>query len=182
MARQHDIRRARMQENLHNTPISSPDTVNWVGSVMIQSDTGTAHMSEFVASVILSQIMTQSDDAALQLAVERSEQTTASVQRTLSRSTAQGVIASRRWSRGYAKKDDPDACPICMETFKYPKRVARLQCGHLYCSTCIRKWVTQYSDRCPVCRDYVGVTRASPPSGEEAPSARPADAGLHVEV
>ena len=175
-----DIRRAQMQHPPPPPPTPQPTT--WFGSVVVQAENAPTQISEFVASVILSQIMTRDDDAAFELAVQRSEEATEPVQSTVSHSMARDVLEPRRWSRGYARDDDPAACPICMETFKYPKRVARLKCGHLYCSTCIRKWITGYSDRCPVCRDYVGLARASPPSGEEAPSARPADAGLQVEV
>src|SRR5690349_19366955 len=39
-------------------------------------------------------------------------------------------------------------CTICQEVFFEPKR---LNCGHTFCSTCIKQW-RQKNSQCPICR------------------------------
>lgn len=174
MPRRRDIphRRSPMQSP-RNTPMPIRRTITFVAN-----EPAIPPMSDFVASIILSQIMTSDDESALRAAIEQSEQENEPVPDTLSCAQARQHIHPRRWSRGYAKQDDPDACPICMEAFKYPKSVARLKCGHLFCSGCIRKWVTTYSSTCPVCRGRVGEPDAAGTSDATPPS----NTGLQVEV
>ena len=42
-------------------------------------------------------------------------------------------------------------CAICIDGVEINKLMIRLECGHLYCSECIRKWFGIKSS-CPVCR------------------------------
>jgi len=150
-----DIRRARLRTIA--SPPPSPRSTQWLA--VAHGPPG--QMSEFVASIILSQIMVADDGHALELAVRQSEQAQEVVPQTISQADARQILNPRRWSRGYARDDDPKACPICMETFKYPRSVARLPCGHLFCSSCIRKWLTTYSSTCCVCRSTVGEAASS---------------------
>ena len=40
-------------------------------------------------------------------------------------------------------------CAICMEN---KKMNIKLKCGHIFCKTCIKKWLTEKSNTCPNCR------------------------------
>ena len=42
-------------------------------------------------------------------------------------------------------------CAICLEEFKNGTNVTKLKCGHLFCSECIEKWLSN-SMTCPCCR------------------------------
>ena len=175
MRRRRDVRRTT------NTPSNTPMTAARIvlSPIDVNEMPSLPPVSDFVASIILSQIMTSNDDSALQTAMELSAQATESPVLVLSRAQARQCIEPRRWSRGYAKDDDPKACPICMDAFKYPKSVARMECGHLFCSSCIRKWVTCYSATCPVCRHCIGGSSSE--QGDEEPPSQVAS-GFSVEV
>ena len=43
-------------------------------------------------------------------------------------------------------------CCICMENKKLN---VQLNCGHTFCKTCIKKWLTEKSNTCPTCRTEV---------------------------
>ena len=49
---------------------------------------------------------------------------------------------------------DACACAICLDEFSVRTRrfVRHLPCGHTFCSTCIKKWVSEHSASCPTCR------------------------------
>mgnify|MGYP006100962121 FL=1 len=40
-------------------------------------------------------------------------------------------------------------CSICFENMKDN---IKLKCEHIYCSECIKKWLTERSNTCPTCR------------------------------
>ena len=40
-------------------------------------------------------------------------------------------------------------CAICMEN---KKMNIKLKCRHIFCKTCIKKWLTEKSNTCPNCR------------------------------
>jgi hypothetical protein len=40
-------------------------------------------------------------------------------------------------------------CSICFENMKDN---IKLKCDHIYCSECIKKWLTERSNTCPTCR------------------------------
>ena len=42
-------------------------------------------------------------------------------------------------------------CAVCLEEFKNGNNVTKLKCGHLFCSDCIEKWLSN-SITCPCCR------------------------------
>jgi len=43
-------------------------------------------------------------------------------------------------------------CCICMENKKLN---IQLNCNHIFCKTCIKKWLTEKSNTCPTCRTEV---------------------------
>ena len=45
-------------------------------------------------------------------------------------------------------------CPICAEVFSYP---IALQCGHVFCQSCIRQWLKPPQRTCPECRQNVDL-------------------------
>jgi len=47
------------------------------------------------------------------------------------------------------KCNDITNCSICFENIKDN---VKLNCGHIYCSVCIKKWLTERSNTCPTCR------------------------------
>ncbi|XP_013170034.1 PREDICTED: E3 ubiquitin-protein ligase RNF126-like [Papilio xuthus] len=56
-------------------------------------------------------------------------------------------------------------CSICWENFLEGESVSRLECLHMYHSTCIRPWL-QLHATCPICRRSLLV---QPPPGESNP-------------
>lgn len=40
-------------------------------------------------------------------------------------------------------------CVICMENKKCN---VKLKCSHIFCKVCIKKWLTENSNTCPICR------------------------------
>ena len=49
------------------------------------------------------------------------------------------------------KKSVDEGCAICIDGVEMNKLMVKLNCGHFYCSECIRKW---FEDKvsCPLCR------------------------------
>lgn len=47
---------------------------------------------------------------------------------------------------------DLSNCCICMENKKLN---IQLKCNHVFCKTCIKKWLTEKSNTCPTCRTEV---------------------------
>ena len=45
-------------------------------------------------------------------------------------------------------------CPICQEVFNYPMA---LQCGHVFCNSCINQWLSHQQRTCPECRMVVDM-------------------------
>ena len=44
---------------------------------------------------------------------------------------------------------DTTNCAICMEN---KKSNIKLKCNHIFCKSCIKKWLTEKSNTCPNCR------------------------------
>ena len=45
-----------------------------------------------------------------------------------------------------------DDCSICMDIMK-TKTSIKVACGHLFHTTCLKKWMQQGKDTCPLCRE-----------------------------
>lgn len=52
-------------------------------------------------------------------------------------------------------------CGICLEDFLHTTLVTQLPCDHTFCEPCIKTWITQYKNRCPVCQLSLGTHRSS---------------------
>ena len=50
------------------------------------------------------------------------------------------------------KCDEITNCSICFENMKDN---IKLKCNHIYCTGCIKKWLTERSDTCPTCREKI---------------------------
>ncbi|XP_040187313.1 E3 ubiquitin-protein ligase RNF114 [Rana temporaria] len=64
------------------------------------------------------------------------------------------MAGEQYWQRGPGAARDMDPmdrfmCPICLELFQDPVRVA---CGHMFCMMCFEQCMTQRSPTCAVCR------------------------------
>ncbi|KAK1992638.1 hypothetical protein LX36DRAFT_588026, partial [Colletotrichum falcatum] len=51
-----------------------------------------------------------------------------------------------------AEAADARTCPVCLDDFAAGTLVGRLPCGHVFCSACIERWVSQQTCICPQCR------------------------------
>ncbi len=52
------------------------------------------------------------------------------------------------------KCDNMTDCSICFEN---KKDNIKLNCGHIYCNRCIKKWLTEKSNTCPTCRKEIVI-------------------------
>lgn len=50
------------------------------------------------------------------------------------------------------KCNDVTECSICFEN---KKDNIKLNCEHIYCNRCIKKWLTEKSNTCPTCRKEI---------------------------
>ena len=46
-------------------------------------------------------------------------------------------------------------CFVCIEPFEENDRIKKLKCSHIYHEECIKKWLCEESNKCPVCRVVV---------------------------
>jgi hypothetical protein len=44
-------------------------------------------------------------------------------------------------------------CAICYEDYKLDTEICTIMCGHIYCKECIFKWLSEYSYKCPQCKE-----------------------------
>mmetsp|Transcript_36896 Transcript_36896/g.59140 ORF Transcript_36896/g.59140 Transcript_36896/m.59140 type:complete len:283 (+) Transcript_36896:118-966(+) len=56
-------------------------------------------------------------------------------------------------------------CSICFLTYSAGDRIRRLKCSHHFHEKCIDPWLTNYQNRCPLCKYAVGS--GEKPSGDE---------------
>lgn len=54
------------------------------------------------------------------------------------------------------KEDSQDSCCICMMNFDKETKMVELPCGHKFHSFCIKKWFTESSNTCPICKKEYG--------------------------
>ena len=51
------------------------------------------------------------------------------------------------------KKDNTvSECPIC---YNDKDNNVHLECNHKFCSSCIKRWLTEKEDSCPICRKKI---------------------------
>ena len=54
--------------------------------------------------------------------------------------------------RDISNTTDQMICPIMRETFLPNDRVTRLSCGHVFGSSAINTYLSEFDHRCPICR------------------------------
>lgn len=48
------------------------------------------------------------------------------------------------------------SCPVCTNSFETVASVVTTECGHLFCETCVHRWVVENNLTCPECRTRLG--------------------------
>ena len=52
----------------------------------------------------------------------------------------------------YSEKENEKRCPITLEDFTIGGNISKLQCGHIFNSEAIIKWLEMGRHECPLCR------------------------------
>jgi E3 ubiquitin-protein ligase Arkadia len=47
------------------------------------------------------------------------------------------------------------ACLVCQEDWQQGEEVLTLHCQHSFHKACIQRWLKEYSNKCPICKDAV---------------------------
>ena len=50
-------------------------------------------------------------------------------------------------------------CSICINQMQKNEYVTELKCSHKFHTDCIKKYLTEYSYKCPICRTEVGKVK-----------------------
>ena len=50
-------------------------------------------------------------------------------------------------------KNNNKNCSICLEYFEDTDECRELKCNHFFHSSCVDKWLLNFSHKCPMCRD-----------------------------
>ncbi|XP_030316378.1 E3 ubiquitin-protein ligase TTC3 [Calypte anna] len=64
-----------------------------------------------------------------------------------------GAVPKSKWKKMDSTDSSDDTCAICCDD-ELKTDSCELECGHLFHRICIRKWITQQSSTCPVCRAH----------------------------
>jgi len=56
----------------------------------------------------------------------------------------------------YDKSDKSLECLICLDTFEEEENLIKIKCNHIFHCNCIKNWLCEESNKCPVCRIEVG--------------------------
>ena len=51
--------------------------------------------------------------------------------------------------------DDNSKCPISLQKFEDEDKIIKLKCGHIFKEEYIKEWLSESSNKCPVCREEV---------------------------
>lgn len=46
-------------------------------------------------------------------------------------------------------------CTICTDDFQNGERLSILRCSHIFHANCLKRWLENYQNSCPLCRSYV---------------------------
>lgn len=69
------------------------------------------------------------------------------------------VVEDQMEQLDFEKLDEAEKCKdcaICHESYgdEPEKPIVRLFCGHIFHKECVKEWLVQYSDTCPICRAH----------------------------
>jgi hypothetical protein len=53
----------------------------------------------------------------------------------------------------------PEQCIICLEQMQMNSEAIKLPCSHIYHDTCIEQHLFSYSNKCPCCRQDIGLAK-----------------------
>ena len=66
------------------------------------------------------------------------------------------ALPSRRFKKADLDKNFKQInCSICQEAFKSNQKIPTLPCGHDFHWNCLKKWVTETRQTCPLCQSVV---------------------------
>ena len=51
--------------------------------------------------------------------------------------------------------DDNSKCPISLQKFEDEDKIIKLKCGHIFKEEYIKEWLSESSNKCPVCREEI---------------------------
>ncbi|KXZ50309.1 hypothetical protein GPECTOR_17g948 [Gonium pectorale] len=72
------------------------------------------------------------------------------------RPDAQEVLDALQYSTFEGGASAPDgACAICQCDYERGEQLVRLPCAHVLHAGCGRKWLGEYSKKCPICKAAV---------------------------
>jgi len=54
--------------------------------------------------------------------------------------------------------DSTEECSICLELYQENDRIVQLTCNHIFHKDCIREWLQNKQNNCPLCRLPVGLS------------------------
>ena len=50
-------------------------------------------------------------------------------------------------------------CSICIDKFKDDDNIIELDCKHIYHPKCIKTWLSEYNNKCPICKKVSGKSK-----------------------
>jgi hypothetical protein len=50
------------------------------------------------------------------------------------------------------KSDSAGECSICLESYQERDKIVQLTCNHIFHKDCIREWLQNKQNNCPLCR------------------------------
>jgi hypothetical protein len=56
----------------------------------------------------------------------------------------------------YDKSDKSLECLICLDAFEDKENLIKIKCNHIFHCNCIKNWLCEESNKCPVCRIEIG--------------------------
>ena len=59
------------------------------------------------------------------------------------------------YSAAAASRVKETACLVCQEDWVDGDQLTTLPCGHVFHSACVTKWLKDYSNKCPVCKEAI---------------------------